>query len=114
MELKITFLDRKFQLACHDRKQATRLWGAESAKKLQQRLDDLDAAANLAMMRIAPGQWEELRRDRAGQFSARLHGGLRLIVKPEKDPPPYKPNGGLDWMAIDAIIALEVIDYHDH
>ncbi|QTD45221.1 hypothetical protein [Ottowia testudinis] len=81
---------------------------------MQIRLDDLDAAANMAIMRTAPGQWEELSRDRAGQFSARLHGGLRLIVKPEKDPPPRKPDGGLDWTAIDAIIALEVTDYHDH
>ena len=51
--------------------------------------------------------------DRAGQFSARLHGGLRLIVKPQKQPPPTKPDGGLDWLAIDSIYIVEMVDYHD-
>ncbi len=64
-------------------------------------------------LRNLPGKWEELARDRAGQFSARLAGGLRLIVKPSKQPPPAKPDGGLDWPAIDSMTVIEVVDYHD-
>jgi len=98
---------------CHDKRLATKACGPESAKKLKLRLDDLDAAQCMDVMRTLPGHWEELKHDRAGQFSARLHGGLRLIVKPQKQPPPTKPDGGLDWLAIDSLYILEVLDYHD-
>ena len=63
------------------------------------------------------GEWGfedfTLTRDRAGQFSARVAGGLRLIVKPSRQPPPAKPDGGLDWPAIDSVTVIEVVDYHD-
>ena len=111
--MKIDFLDLKFRAVCHDKRLATKAYGPESAKKLKLRLDDLDAAHCMDVMRTLPGHWEELKRDRAGQFSARLHGGLRLIVKPQKQPPPTKPDGGLDWLAIDSLYILDVLDYHD-
>lgn len=111
--MEIEFLDPKFQARCHDPRQATKAYGIESAKKLKTRLDDLHAAQSMEVMRTLPGHWEELKRDRVGQFSARLHGGLRLIVKPQKQPPPTKIDGGLDWRAIDSLYILEVVDYHD-
>lgn len=111
--MKLEFLDPKFQAVCLDNRLAVKAYGAESAKKLKARLDDLDAAHCMEVMRSLPGRWEELKRDRAGQFSVRLHGGLRLIVKPQKMPPPTKPDGGLDWLATDSLYLLEVVDYHD-
>lgn len=111
--MKIDFLSIKDKLRFENPKLAVKAFGAESAKKLKTRLDDLDAAQSMQDMRQVPGHWEELKNDRAGQFSARLHGGWRLIVKPQKQPPPTKPDGGLDWHAIDAIHIIEVADYHD-
>lgn len=111
--MKIDFLDPKLHAQCHDSRAATKAFGAESAKKLKARLDDLDAAQSMEDMRNLPGHWEELKRDRASQFSVRLHGGLRLIVKPQKQPPPTKLDGGLNWLAIDGLYIIEVVDYHD-
>ena len=111
--MQVNFLDAKTKAFFEDQKRITKTHGAESAKKLKTRLDDLDAAQSMNDMRHLPGRWEELTNDRVGQFSARLHGGLRLIVKPQKQPPPVKPDGGLDWRAIDSIYILEVVDYHD-
>ena len=54
-------------------------------------------------MRNLPGHWEELTGDRKGQFSCRLASGLRLIVRPKRQPPPAKPDGGLDWRAVAAM-----------
>jgi proteic killer suppression protein len=93
--LKIDFLDLRFRALCHDKRLATKAYGSESAKKLKARLDDLDAAQCMDVMRTLPGHWEE------------------LIVKPQKQPPPTKPDGGLDWLAIDSLYILEVRDYHD-
>ena len=111
--MKIDFLNQKDKAFFENSKQVVKMYGAESAKKLKTRLDDLDAAQSMEDMSQLPGHWEELKRDRVGQFSARLHGGWRLIVKPQIDPPPTKPDGGLDWRAIDAIHIIEVMDYHD-
>lgn len=111
--MKFDFLDTKLHAQCHDVRSATKAFGAESAKKLKNRLDDLDAAQSMEDMRHLPGHWEELKRERSGQFSVRLHGGLRLIVKPQKQPPPTKPDGGLNWPAIDSLYIIEVVDYHD-
>lgn len=111
--MKIDFLNAKDKAFFEDFKQVTKTHGPENSKKLKTRLDDLDAAQSMEDMRNLPGHWEELKKDRAGQFSARLVGGLRLIVKPQKQPAPTKPDGGLDWRAIDSIYILEVVDYHD-
>ena len=111
--MKIDFLSVKDKDFFENSKEVVKKHGPETAKKLQTRLDDLDAAQSMDDMRNLPGKWEELKNDRAGQFSARLQGGLRLIVKPQKQPPPTKPDGGLDWRAIDSITILEMVDYHD-
>ena len=111
--MKFEFLDSKLHAQCHDGRAATKAFGVASAKKLKTRLDDLDAAQSMEDMRNLPGHWEELKHDRAGQFSVRLHGGWRLIVKPQKQPPPTKPDGGLNWVAIDSLYITEVVDYHD-
>ena len=111
--MKIDFLSIKDKEFFENSKQVTKAHGPENAKKLRVRLHDLDSAASMEVMRSLPGHWEELKGDRAGQFSARLHGGLRLIVKPQKQPPPAKPDGGLDWLAIDSIHIVEMVDYHD-
>ena len=111
--LKIDFLSVKDKDFFENSKEVIKKHGPENAKKLQTRLDDLDAAQSMDDMRNLPGKWEELKNDRAGQFSARLHGGLRLIVKPQKQPLPTKPDGGLDWRAIDSIHIIEMVDYHD-
>lgn len=111
--MKIEFLSAKDKAFFESGKSIAKLLGAESAKKLKRRLDDLDAAQSMEEMRSLPGHWEELKNDRAGQFSARLHGGHRLVVRPLLQPPAHKPDGGLDWRAIDGVVIVEVVDYHD-
>ncbi len=111
--MKIDFLSGKDKEFFESSKKVTKAHGPENAKKLRRRLDDLDAAQSMEDMRHLAGHWEELKNERTGQFSARLNGGLRLIVKPQKQPPPSKPDGGLDWPAIDSIHIVEMVDYHD-
>ena len=111
--MKILFASDRDKKIFESKSEQARRFGPDAAKKLKTRLDDLDAAASMDTMRDLPGRWEELMGDRAGQFSALLTGGLRLIVKPTKHPPPAKPDGGLDWRAIDSVTVIEVVDYHD-
>lgn len=111
--MNIAFLNAKDKAFFESSKKVTQAYGVLTAKRLKNRLDDLDAAQCMQDMRSLPGHWEELKNDRAGQFSVQLHGGYRLIVKPQKQPPPVKADGGMDWLAIDSLTLIEVVDYHD-
>lgn len=111
--MDVRFSTERLKKAYESKPERVRRYGAPAAQKLATRLDDLCAARTLADVRHLPGQWEELKQDRRGQFSCRLSGGLRLIVEPTKQPPPVKVDGGLDWQAVDDITVIEVVDYHD-
>ncbi len=83
-------------------------------KKIRQRLDEFDAADNLAVIATLPGpHCEELKGNRAGELSVRAHDGMRIVFRPTHVPLPLKPDGGLDWVAVTAIEILSIEDYHD-
>lgn len=111
--MKVEFLDARLKRSCEDKATRQRLYQKAASDKLASRLDDLSAAATMETMRQLPGNWEELTGDRKGQFSCRLDKKLRLVIRPTKQPLPAKPDGGLDWAAIDAVTVLEVVNYHD-
>lgn len=111
--MEVYFESKKFaELIENDRKMA-RAFGPENAKWIQKRLDNLRLVTNLEEMRSLPGRTHELVGDRAGTFAIDLKHGYRLIIKPAEEPPPTKPDGGLDWQAITAVVVVEVEDYHD-
>ncbi|MCB0201148.1 MAG: killer suppression protein [Anaerolineae bacterium] len=91
----------------------SRTYGAENAKLIPKRLDNLRFAANLEEMHHLPGHLHELSGDRAGTLAIVLKHGLRLIIEPAEEPAPRKPDGGLDWRAITAVVVVAVEDYHD-
>ena len=88
-------------------------FGKDQTKKLQARLDDLQAALTLEVMRPLPGRCHELKGDRKGQLALSLKEPYRLIFEPANDPIPTKPDGGLDWPSVTEIRILEVVDYHE-
>lgn len=110
--MEIIFRNAKLEKQCTDSRLMERTWGRDQAKKLRQRLDDLRAAANLAVMRTLPGRCHELTADRAGQLSLDLQHPDRLLFEPAHDPVPEKPDGGLDWDGVTAVRILEITDTH--
>ena len=111
--MMITFATEELEKLCNDGRYAVRRLGAMSAKQLRRRLDDLHAAPDLLEMRGAPGRCHELKGDLAGCLAMDLHGGWRLIFKPDHEPILTKPDGGLDWGAVTAIQVQSIEDYHD-
>jgi plasmid maintenance system killer protein len=111
--MEISFANERLKKAREASAERKKRWGEPAAGKLKTRLDDLDAAHAMEDMRNLPGHWEELTGGRKGQFSCRLAGGLRLIVRPTRQPSPTKPDSGLDWRAIDQVTVLDVVDHPD-
>lgn len=110
--MDILFDTSKLEALVNDDRKLKKTYGLEGFKKIRQRLDDLYASGTLEDMKYLPGKTHELTGDRAGQLSLRLHGGFRLILIPEEDPPPAKDDGGLDWSRVTAVRVLEIEDYH--
>jgi len=93
---------------------AVRQLGAPCAKKLKRRIDELSDCANLEAMSAYPGNCHELKGDYAGHLAVNLHGGFRLVFRPEHDPIPRKPDGGLDRCRVTEIRVVAIEDYHGH
>jgi proteic killer suppression protein len=110
--VEISFATHKLETVFATEKSLVRGFGAEEARRITRRLTQLYAAANLEVMRTLPGRCHELHGDRAVQLAIDVTSNYRLIFKPTTEPPPAKPNGGLDWNAVDAITIMEVTDYH--
>ena len=111
--MDLLFQSDRLARTCNDSKSLRREFGADGERAIRKRLDDLSAAATLGVVAKLPGaHCEELKGHRAGQLSVRVHGGFRLIFQPAASPAPAKPDGGLDWPAVKAIVILSIEDYH--
>ena len=110
--MDVSFATEKLARIMNSDSKLSQTYGADMAKQIRKRLDDLDAAATLEDMRSLPGRCEELTGDRSGELSVRLTANYRLIFQTNHDPMPVKADGGLDWTQVTAVEVTEVIDYH--
>jgi len=111
--MKIKFSSDKFGKICNRQGLLIRKYGPERAKRIRQRLDDLEAAGTLGDFRFLPGRCHELTGDLEGLLSLDLDGPYRLYFRPAHDPPPSKADGGLDWSNVTEVIIEKVYDPHD-
>ena len=110
--MDISFRTNRLREQCNQSRKLVTKYGAETAKTLMLRLDDLRAVETLADMRSLPGRCHELTGDRAGYLSLDLRGPYRLLFVPQDEPPPMKDDGGLDWNLVTAIEIQGVEDTH--
>lgn len=83
------------------------------ARKVNQRLKDLNGADTLAIMRTIPAaRCHELTGDRKGELAVDVSGNYRMIFEPNHDPKPKKDDGGLNWEEVTKIQINEIEDYH--
>ena len=110
--MDINYDNKRIQKVCSSIASMQKELGHIQAKALNMRLSQLQKVANLESLRHDPGNWHELKQNRAGQIAVSLNGPFRLIMKPTEEPPPTKPDGGLDWPQITAVTIIEIVDYH--
>ena len=110
--MDIIFKIDKLQKEFNTKKLLVKRHGQRRAKIIDRRLSQLRAATILDDLRNLPGRCHELRKNRAGQVSLDLDHPYRLIFKPTDNPPPIKPDGGIDWTKVSAVTILDVEDTH--
>lgn len=111
--MDIMFTSQKFARIVNDQRLLVREHGDRQARLLRRRLDELRDADNLEDLRSLPqARCHELIGNRAGQLSVDLVHPYRLIFMPASEPPPMKPDGGLDWSRVTAVLIIGVEDTH--
>jgi plasmid maintenance system killer protein len=111
--MKIAFQSSKLAKMANSARELTKAFGKEMAERIMARLTDLQAAASLQeVSRVPPVHCHELTADRAGYLAIDLKHPHRLIFRPDHHPRPTKPDGGLDWAKVTAVIITDITDYH--
>ncbi|MCX6162144.1 MAG: killer suppression protein HigA [Ignavibacteriae bacterium] len=83
------------------------------AKKINQRMQEMTAAANLSVLKTIPGaNCHVLSGDRSGQFAVNISGNRRIIFEPNNEPLPSLPDGSTDFDKVTAVKILSIEDYH--
>lgn len=107
------FRTKQLQKVCSNSREALKKHGEKLARKLQQRLMELQAATSMSCIsKVPPARCHELGGNRKGQFSVDLVHPYRLLFIPANDPLPRLPDGGLDWSNITEIEIIEITDTH--
>jgi len=111
--MRVTFTSGKLAKDCSSDRERLRRFGAERARKLKLRLDQMQAAASITELMTLPGtRCHQLSTDRDEQFSVDLDGPYRLIFEVDVDPVPRRQDAGIDLDAIDAVAVIEIADTH--
>lgn len=100
--MNIVFASEKLRKLCNSAVELKKSYGEKKAKKIQQRLYELQAASTLAdMSHLPPARCHLLTGKLAGKFAVDTIHPFRLIFEPAHDPIPwgYRPfsnNGRAD------------------
>ena len=96
--MELRYGNNELEKQCTEERYMQRKLGVQVAKSLRLRLLELRRAGEPGDLLLGAGNWEELKQDRQGQWSARLTKNWRLIVEPEG-------NDVIVWI-------IEIVDYH--
>ena len=111
--MEIVFSNSKLQKACNSQKECIRKYGLENARKIMQRLAELQAAETLAdISTLPPPRCHELTGEREGEFAVDVKQPHRIVFVPNHDPTPLNEEGGIDRNKVTKIRILEITDYH--
>lgn len=110
--MEIGYKSNKLEKSLTDAKTMLATYG-NRAKKVNQRMMELKAAANLEVMKTIPAaNCHPLTADRAGEIAVDISANWRITFVPDQDPLPSKEDGSLDWNLVTKVKIIEVTDYH--
>jgi len=85
----------------------------QMAKKVSERLADIRAAPNLAvLMQLPAAKCHPLTGNRQGDWAVSISGNYRLIFTIGDDPIPLKDDTGVDTVKVLEIVITGTEDYH--
>jgi plasmid maintenance system killer protein len=111
--MEISFTNKKLAELCNSEKKLRAKHGPRMARLIGQRLLELSDAETLEVMKFLPGaRCHELTANLQGLLAVDLVHPDRLAFKPDNEPIPKKPDGGLDWAKVTKVLVVGIGDYH--
>ncbi len=113
--MDLTFATKKLKKELNEDKAMVKAHGPLRAKKLRIVLAMLRAAPTLGVFSppmSPPHRCHELTGNRQGQLTVDLDHPYRLVFRPNHNPLPMRPEGGLDWKQVTVIEIVEIEDTH--
>lgn len=114
--MQISFINKKLAKLLGSQKETLRTYGPDNGKRILLRLQQVADAANLAeLAKLPQTRVHELKANRDEQISVDVKHPYRLLMIPDDashPESPRKPDGGLDWGKITAVIITEIADTH--
>lgn len=111
--MEILFQNTRLRKEFNEHRLLVKRYGAVRSKLIQRRLTEIYAATVLEDLRLLPQvRCHELVGDRKEQISVDVGHPYRLLFVCGNNPVPRKPDGGLDWKQITAIVIIGVEDTH--
>lgn len=110
--MKILIADRKLSKIIDDKKKLVKKYGADNAKLITMRFDQLKAMDNLGLvLQFKIGRCHPLTGSYKGCYALDLDHPDRLIIRPVNDDNLDLSNIK-NLLLIDTIEVVEVVDYH--
>ena len=111
--MQISFSNNKLSKLLNSQKDTLRKYGPDNGKRILLRLQQVADAANLAeLAKLPQTRVHELKANRDEQISVDVKHPYRLLMRPDDDEIPRKPDGGLDWHLITKVNITEIVDTH--
>lgn len=112
--MRVSFATKRLEKEMGSATAIQRRYG-DLAKRIKMRLDILYQADSLADVPQAPPTRRHQLADSGGYvgcFAVDVSGNWRLVFRPDHDPVPSTEDGGINLLAIKAIIIIAIVDYH--
>ena len=111
--MEISFSSGRLERICRSETNLVRVYGSRRARAIQARLLALEGAATLSEIpNTPPERRHQLTGNRDEQYAVDITHPYRLVLVPDHDPIPRRPDGGIDIDRVTAIVITKVIDYH--
>ena len=110
--MNIAFKNKKLQKILTDPGETKKAYGT-MAKRVSQRMDQLQAAPNLSTVQaLIALECHMLTGDRKGEWAISISGNYRLIFEIDQHPIPVKADGSINSIMVTDIRIIETADYH--
>ncbi|QGF22414.1 hypothetical protein Rai3103_00495 [Raineyella fluvialis] len=82
-------VDKRLERLANDDAARTKQLGAQAARRLLLRINELKSCSSEAELRAGPGNWHPVLHDWPGCLAGRVSGDFRIIVELMNDGEPY-------------------------
>lgn len=110
--MKIDYASNKLRKQLSNATEIKKAFGV-NAKKVAQRLEDIEASPNLAVLiQIPSANCHALIGNRKGEWTVDISPNHRMIFTINQEPVPLKLDMGVDLIKVTDIRILKTEDYH--